>query len=91
MQWIKEHGPVDVLNSELVDEYVEATGMKFKWMAWGANVCQQLGRDLAFMAKRGALSRGRLGLGANWQRGFPKWVWSYKIGPASYLFEKEAI
>jgi len=74
---VEPHG-VDVLNSAFVDAYVEATGANVRIMLWGANKCAQLGRDLTTMFHSRQLKRGRVGLGGNWQPGFPKWVWSYK-------------
>ncbi len=87
LAYIKKHGGVDVLNSDFVDSYVAATGMKVETMVWGANRCRALGRDLAHMEIMSALKRFRIGLGGNWQPGFPKWVWSYNVGHAAYLYE----
>lgn len=87
MSWVitRDHH-VDVLNAEFSDAYIEDTEAKFKPTMWGAHRCSQLSRDLAHMAKVGALKRYRTGLGTNWQQGFPKWVWSYSEGHASYLY-----
>lgn len=72
---------IDVLNADLVDDYVDAFGLKCDIVPWGANICPQLGRDLSEMAKRGYLKRNRTGLSSGaWQPGFPKWVWSYRLG-----------
>ena len=71
---------VDVLNSDFVDDYVEAFGLRVHIMMWGANKCPQLGRDLSAMTKCGYLKRSRVGLSGNWQPGFPKWVWGYTLG-----------
>ena len=89
LKWIKEHSPqgVDVLNSDFVDDYVAATGVRMEPTCWGASKCPTLGSDLSAMARCGALDRGRIGLGANWQPGFPKWVWAYWPGRAAYLYE----
>lgn len=84
---IKEMRHADVMNSDFVDRYVAAFGMAHKVCCWGANVCPQLGKDLAQMAKCSALKRWRVGLGSNWQPGFPRWVWGYEVGHAAYLYE----
>ena len=89
LQWVKKYRFADVLNSDLVDDYEHATGAKVDVVPWGANKCPQLGRDLAYMAKCGALKRWRNGLSGGWQPGFPTWVWSYEIGNAAYLFEEQ--
>ena len=89
LEYIKEHGGVDVLNAEFVDKFMEVTGAKYRVTMWGANKCPMLGRDLARLAACGILRRFRVGLGLNWQPGFPTWVWSYEIaapnagGPAT--------
>lgn len=86
MAWIQKNGSTDVLNSDFVNDYIEATHAKHKPTCWGAYKCPMLGRDLAHMAKCSALKRGRLGLGTNWQPGFPRWVWVYSVGHAAYLY-----
>lgn len=82
LQYIRARHPregVDVLNRYFVDDYADATSAKVEIMMWGANRCPQLGRDLLSMYKVGQLERGRIGLAGNWQPGFPKWVWSYRV------------
>jgi len=88
-EWIKREGQADVLNSEFVDCYINAVEARFRPTYWGAHKCPALGSDLAHMAKCGALDRFRVGLGANWQPGFPRWVWSYSLGRAAYLYLPE--
>lgn len=70
---------VDVLNAPFVDAYVRATGAKVQLMTWGANRCRTLASDLARMHDRGWLKKTRVGLGGNWQPGFPRWVNSYSL------------
>ena len=70
---------VDVLDSAFVDAYADKTGAQVFIQPFGANTCRQLGRDLSKMYKNGLLERGRIGLGFNWQHGFPKWVYSYHL------------
>ena len=73
-------GGVDTLNSQFVDDYIDATDAKFRFTNFGAYKCPQLGRDLSTMFRAGRLRRSRLGLtdGA-WQPGFPTWVWCYSL------------
>jgi hypothetical protein len=73
------HDAVNVLNSAFVDEYTEATGAKFEPVMWGANKCPQLGRDLKALYDQRLVYRFRVGLSGNWQPGFPKWVFSYRL------------
>ncbi len=61
------------------DAYVRATGAKVQLMTWGANRCRTLASDLARMHDRGWLKKSRVGLGGNWQPGFPRWVNSYSL------------
>ena len=70
---------VDVLNTHFVDDYVNATGAKVIVMTWGANRCRLLSSDLMRMHNAGLLQKHRIGLGCNWQPGFPKWVNSYSL------------
>lgn len=90
MAYIEKHGQVDILNSDLVDGYIAATKAKHVKTCWGAYHCPMLGRDLAHMARSGALESRRLGLsGGSWQPGFPKWVWTYRAGLGAYLYQSK--
>lgn len=71
---------VDILNSDFVDGYLEQFKPTFQPMTIGAHKCQQLRRDLSEMADFGFLKRGTIGVGGNWQPGFPKWVRCYSVG-----------
>lgn len=77
--YILSHGRVDVLCLDFVESFAEATGCKYVPAPWGAGWCDTLGRTLSRMEKLGRLKRKRLGLGSNWQSGFPKWVWTYSL------------
>ncbi len=74
-----QHG-VDILNYEFVDDFLTAFP-KLKWEAknWGAHSCPSLGRILKKLYDRNLLKRGTIGLGINWQPGFPRWVWTYAL------------
>lgn len=70
----------DVLDSDLVDAYIKATGSDAKATPFGAPKCPQLGRDLSAMFASGALVRERVGMPAgDASMGFPKWVYSYHL------------
>lgn len=50
-----------------------------KEKVWGAQPVAQAQKDLARMADCGILDTGRVGLGANWQPGFPRSVIGYTL------------
>lgn len=79
LRFMSRHGPVDVMNAGLVDAYAEFTGAKVDIMLWGANKCGLLRADLRRLQHSQIVVRHRIGLGANWQPGFPKWVNSYSL------------
>jgi hypothetical protein len=70
---------VDVVNSDFVDAYVEATGARHAVQPYGAAKCPQLGRDLSAMKRAGTLKRFRCGLQGMGGMGFPRWVWVYEL------------
>jgi hypothetical protein len=71
---------VDVLNSDFVLDYVEATGAKCAVRFFGAPGCPQLGRDLGAMHAAYLLKRHATGLSpGDAAMGFPKWVYSYRL------------
>lgn len=71
---------VDVLYSDFVIDYIEATGASSKLQMFGAPKCPQLGRDLGAMHAAGILKRHATGLSpGDASMGFPKWVWSYHL------------
>lgn len=79
-EYLVDHaGGVDILNSDFVDTYIAATKVRFKPTNWGAFKCPTLSADLLAMYRSGRLKRHRAGLAGNWQPGFPKWVWSYRL------------
>lgn len=87
MVWVKKHRYVDILDSDFVGSYIDATNAKHFPTFWGAYKCPMLGRDLSSLAKCGALKRWRNGLPrGSWQPGFPRWVWTYELGLATNLY-----
>lgn len=78
LDWMERTGEtvVDVLNADLVDAYIEATGAPYEPMPYGAHRCPLLGRDLSALYRQGLLSRNRTGVGGG--EGFPSWVYTYQ-------------
>lgn len=77
IDWL-ERGPVDILNSEFVDSYIERFKPRHAIMTFGANRCPELSRLLSSMWTLSIIDRQAVGLSdGSWQPGFPKWVWSY--------------
>lgn len=70
---------VDVLNSDFVEDYVEATGAKCKLMFYGANKCATLGADLSYLHSQKRLARHTTGIEGLAGMGFPRWVFSYGL------------
>lgn len=79
LELIERERGADVLNRAFVEDFAEATGAKYRPAMWGAGWCPTLSADLRKMAKAGLLKRTRTGLAGNWQPGFPKWVYSYRL------------
>lgn len=80
-RWMAQGGArqfADVLDSDLVCAYADATGATCTTGLVGAPRCPQLGRDLSAMYAAGRLHRQPVGLPAgDASMGFPKWVYSY--------------
>jgi len=81
MEYMQNNGPVDILNADFVEAYLAWTEARAIDTNWGARKCPTLSRDLRYLWAIGRARRGRVGLGFNWQPGFPKWVWSYEPLP----------
>lgn len=88
LSWMRKHGQADTLNSQLVDDYIDATGAKCKPRMFGAFECRRLAQDLGRMASFGYAERHTTGIGDGLcHQGFPKWTWSYKPGPYAHVLE----
>ena len=84
-RWIIDNVPAwgtDILNSDFVQSFLNAFSPPFRETNWGARKCPSLGRLLSRMYKKGILTRGIIGLGLNWQPGFPRWVYVYQVSKA---------
>lgn len=79
MNYIRTKSPcgVDILNSDFVDAYIAAFNAPHRFCCWGAFKCRELGKILSGLHRRHYLKRGTIGLGLNWQPGFPRWVYAY--------------
>ena len=85
-QWIvnyltdNEGSYIDTLNSTFVESYLKSFGyLKFYVTAYGAYRCQQLGKDLLSLYRKGILTRCAVGLSSMPVDGFPKWVYVYEL------------
>lgn len=76
----KHEAGVDILNSDFVFSYINATDEPFSMQFFGAPKCATLGRDLAAMFRAGILNRAPVGIpdGLSSQ-GFPKWIYRYNL------------
>jgi len=71
---------VDVLDSDFVCAYADATKAQVTFMHVGAPKCKQLARDLGAMFAAGKLTRSATGLpSGDASMGFPKWVYTYGL------------
>lgn len=79
VDYVRDNGPVDVLNRAFVREYLAVTGVSYEVQPYGADKCPQLGADLSFLYRDGRLQRSVVGL-HKMESGFPKWIWVYELG-----------
>ena len=90
-EWLLKNIPsagVDVLCQDFVDKFIKECNVPFKETNWGAHKCPELGRMLVKLYREGFLDRGIIGLGANWQPGFPKWVYVYSLNESGLSRKK---
>lgn len=74
------------------EKWTEQFGGKAKPVNWGASMSYSAQRWLKKLYDEGTLNRGIVTLGANWQPGFPKWVYGYTLAnPARYRHERTII
>lgn len=84
-RWIEEwllvdNDWIDILNASFVEHYLEASGVKFYAMPYGAHKCPSLSRDLKAMCDAGTLVRTQTSIDGDMRRiGFPPWVWQYRL------------
>jgi hypothetical protein len=87
MGYIRENGPVCATDQPFHEAFHERFGGARKETMWGAEPVTKAMRTLKKMSDDGTLKRGRVGLGGNWQPGFPRWNYVYYIdaNPARFL------
>lgn len=76
-EWLKKECTANACNTAFHEAYFQKFGGKRNETYWGAQMVYEVQRLMAKMAKEGKLLRFPIGLGTNWQPGFPKWVWGY--------------
>lgn len=83
MEWMRQGGSkayVNVLDSDFVCGYADATGAKATVGVVGAPRCPRLGRDLSEMLQGGLLTRSVDSLPAgDASMGFPNWIYTYSL------------
>ena len=82
IKWLAQTGnfAADACSQSFHEDYHRKfPGYSKKQKFWGAEPVAQAQADLRAMAKDGLLESSRVGLGANWQPGFPKWVMGYTL------------
>jgi len=80
LDYLKREISASVVDQPFQDAYhLKFPFYKREFKVWGAMPVKQAQKDLAELERSGILERFRCSLGANWQPGFPKWVWSYSL------------
>lgn len=77
--YLEKHGGTDALDQDFHDQFTQRFGGRQKDVNWGAATNAKAMRWLKYFYDEGTLDRGRIGLGINWQPGFPKWVYVYTL------------
>lgn len=77
--WLRRNTEASVVNQQFHDDFHEAFGGTRKETYWGAQPVGKAMRVLGSLAKQRRVVVRTVGLGANWQPGFPKWVRSYSL------------
>jgi nitroreductase len=81
-EWLASGISADVLSARFHDDYHLAfPKYKRRETFWGAAPVARAIKDLREMEAEGMLIARRIGLGINWQPGFPKWCYSYALPP----------
>ena len=86
-EWERSAG-VSALDSDFVDEYLEATNATFKPTMYGAFRSKMLGKDLSELFVDRKLKRNRAGIGDGLSgMGFPRSIWNYSPRHGSHMYE----
>ena len=76
-QYLKEHHGTCVTDALFHEQFYNKFRGKRKETLWGAQPVWKAMKLLKQMYEEGELTRDIVGLGANWQPGFPKWNYVY--------------
>ena len=81
INWLLTSGfpGIDATMADFHTAFWNKFGGSRKETNWGAKTVNGVSAILKRMESCGMLWRGRVGLGANWQPGFPRWVWGYSL------------
>jgi len=80
LRYVRDRGPVDMLNTDFVVSYAEAFGAALKWQTLGAPKCRELSAALGNLHWWRWIDRFTSGIGDGYSgMGFPKWIYSYKM------------
>lgn len=80
LEWLKANPPcVDCLTSDFHDAFARQFGGMVRNVNWGAATSMKAMASIKRLYSAGKLWRKRVGLGINWQPGFPKSVYSYYL------------
>lgn len=92
LDWLSANHCADVVNQEFHEAYHQRfPEYTRRETFWGAQPVAQAQRDLSRMERAGVIGRARISLGENWQPGFPKWVWGYRLLKEDMKIRKETI
>jgi len=81
--YLEENFSADATDEKFHTEFYERFGGKRKQTYWGAQTVYKAQKWLKKLYDEGTLDRGVINLGANWQPGFPRWVYGYTLSSTS--------
>jgi hypothetical protein len=79
ISYLKRNYCTDACDQKFHEAWFQEFGGARKMTAWGSQPVYSAQRYLKKLYKQGVLERGIVPLGANWQPGFPKWVYGYTL------------
>lgn len=83
MEYLAHNRSVSVLDANFHEDFHARFGGARKLKHWGAQPVAAAMTLLRRLFDRRLLRRARVGLrGGEWQPGFPRWVWEYRLAPA---------
>jgi len=75
--YIRKNGNTSALDEQFHEEFFNRFGGARTKTNYGAQPSKQAMKMLANLYNQGVLERSRIGLGVNWEPGFPRWVYAY--------------